>query len=275
MKYIHDMIDRKICCFPLLASRHIAASLVTASKLSGVGAEVIVYAVTRSILEYCCIDFTKDDILNIIPCKKTMEGWIQELAVSILFVGSVRLDEEEGIGTYLATDKAEEKMKKGMTKIIFKFSPSLATTEFPDGQEYSCILDSDKTGDTTEEGAKGCVNSICKLPNHSVLKFWGFIADSRGGFTCEQKKAALMAEGFCRMWALMASCTCHDVQLTGTVPMRHLFEKGLVGIRSLLQLLFLGNEFQTVVLERQAARELLDESKELHEIALDEDKLAE
>jgi hypothetical protein len=124
------------------------------------GIEVIVYAVTRSILEYCRIDFTEDDLLNILPCKKTMEGWIQELAVLILFIGSGRLDEEEGIGAYLATDKAEEKMKKGMTKIIFKFCPSLATKEFPDGQVYSCILDSDETGDTMEEGAKGCINSL-------------------------------------------------------------------------------------------------------------------
>jgi hypothetical protein len=56
-----------------IQKRHNTASLVMASTLSGVGAEVIVYAIITSILEYCHIDFTKDDILNIIPCKKTTE----------------------------------------------------------------------------------------------------------------------------------------------------------------------------------------------------------
>lgn len=102
----------------------------------------------------------------------------QSVSGLILFVGSVQLDEEEGIGDYyLATDKAEEKKKKGMTNIIFKFSPLLATNEFSDGQVYSCILDLDKTGDTMEEGAKGCENSLHKLPTHLVLLFWGFTAE--------------------------------------------------------------------------------------------------
>jgi hypothetical protein len=58
----------------------------------------------------------------------------------------------------------------------------------------------------------------------------GFISDSGGGFTCKQKKEALILEqGFCFLWALMANCTCHNIQLTGTLPMQHLFEKGVNG----------------------------------------------
>jgi hypothetical protein len=58
------------------------------------------------------------------------------------------------------TDKAKEKVKKGMMKTISKWSPSLATSKFPDGQVFICILDSDQTGNTTHEGAEGIENSL-------------------------------------------------------------------------------------------------------------------
>jgi hypothetical protein len=46
------------------------------------------------------------------------------------------LDKEDGVGAYLATDKAKEKLKEGINKIIFKFSPLIATEESPDGQVF-------------------------------------------------------------------------------------------------------------------------------------------
>jgi hypothetical protein len=95
------------------------------------------------------IEYTEDTILNILPCKKTVEGWIEEFACSVLYVCSARLDEEDGVGAYLSTDKAEEKAKKGMMKVISKWSPSLATPELTDGQVFICVLDSDQTGNYT------------------------------------------------------------------------------------------------------------------------------
>jgi hypothetical protein len=132
-------------------------------------------------------------------------------------------------------------------KVISKWSASLATPKFPDGQVYICVLDSDQTGNTTHEGAEGIENSLKKLPNHELLCFNGVIADSGGGFVREPKKAALQAKGFCHSSSLVANCTCHNIQLTGTVPMKHLFQKGAVGIWSLPQMLFLSYEFQSIL----------------------------
>jgi hypothetical protein len=95
------------------------------------------------------IEYTEDTILNILPCKKTVEGWIEEFACSVLYVCTARLDKEDEVGAHLSTDKAEEKVKKGMTRVISKWSPSLATPEFPDGQVFIWVLDSDQTGNYT------------------------------------------------------------------------------------------------------------------------------
>jgi hypothetical protein len=187
----------------------------------------------------------------------------------------VRLDEECGVGAYFASDKADEKVKKGMAKCISKWSPALATEDFPDGQVYICLLDSDGTGATTEEGANGVANSLMKLPNHETIVFWGVIADSGGGFTREPKKDALVDRGFCEVFGLVGNCTLHNIQLTGTVPMKHLFRKGAVNVRSLPQMLFLGNEFQQTILGRRMTRELLDSVREMYELELDEDEIEE
>lgn len=244
-------------------------------KLSGAGAEVLCHGIASSVLDTLKILYTEDEILNVMPCKKTMEAWIEDLAVSVLFVASVRMDEEDGIGAYLATDKADEKVKKGMAKCILKWSPSLATEDFPDGQVYICLLDSDGTGATTEEGAKGVENSLRKLPNHGMILFWGVIADSGGGFVREPKKKALVEQGFCEEHALVGNCTLHNIQLTGTVPMKHLFRKGGVQIQSLPQMLYLANEFQQTILGRRMTREFLDKLKEMYEHDLDESEVEE
>ena len=273
MKYVKEQLDKGKCCYTRSAQRLIAASLVANPKLSGAGAEVMIHAATRSFLEVCGINYTEESLLNILPCKKTTDRWIENLACSVMFVCSVRMDEEDGIGIYLATDKADEKVKKGMTKLISKWSVSLANDEFPDGQVYLCVLDSDGTGSATEEGADGATNSIHKLPNHETIFLWGVMADSGGGFVREPKKLALVARNLCQSYALVGNCTLHNCQLTGTVPMKHLFEKGSVGIRSLPQMLFLGNEFQQTVLGRRLTRELLDELKGQYELELDEIEL--
>jgi hypothetical protein len=126
--------------------------------------------------------------------------------------------------------------------------------------------------ETTHEGAEGIENSLKKLPNHESLCFDGVMADSGGGFVREPKKAALQAKGFCHSSSLVANCTRHNIQLTGTVPMKHLFQKGSVGIRSLPQMLFLTYEFQSI-LERRLARELLGTLNDEYEMELDDDEL--
>jgi hypothetical protein len=109
-----------------LARQLIAASLST-PKLSGAGAEIVAQGIASFILETLQIPYTEENILNIMPYKMTMVGWIEDLAVSILFIGSVQMDEEGGIGAYLATDKADKKAKKGLAKCILKWSSLLAT----------------------------------------------------------------------------------------------------------------------------------------------------
>jgi hypothetical protein len=244
---MRDQFKKKQCCFTCKAKRFIVASIVASPKLSGAAIEVLMHGIARSVLEVLNIEYTEDTILNILPCKKTVKGWIEEFACSVLYVCSARLDEEDGVGAYLSTDKAKEKVKKGMTKVISKWSPSLATPKFPDGQVFICVLDSDQTGNTTHEGAEGVENSLKKLQNHESLFFDGIMADSGGGFVRELKKAALQAKGFCHSSSLVANCTCHNIQLTGTVPMKHLFQKGSVGIWSLPQMLFLTYEFQSIL----------------------------
>ena len=248
--YMREQFNKQQCCFTHEAQWFIVASLVAGPKLSGAAVEVFMHGIARSILEVLRIEYTEDTIQNILPCKKTIEGWIEDFACSILYVCSARLDEEDGVGAYLSTDKAKEKVKKGMTKVISKWSPLLATPKFPDGQVYICILDSDQTGNTTHEGAEGIENSLKKLLNHELLVFNGIMADSGGGFVREPKKAVLQARGFCHSFSLVANCTCHNIQLTGTIPMKHLFEKGSIGVWSLPQMLFLAHEFQHSVLGR-------------------------
>jgi hypothetical protein len=163
---MRDQFKKKQCCFTCEAKRFIVASIVASPKLSGAAIEVLMHGVARSVLKVLNIEYTEDTILNILPCKKTVEGWIEEFACSVLYVCSARLDKEDGVGAYLSTDKAEEKVKKGMTKVISKWSPSLATPKFLDGQVFICVLDSDQTKNTTHEGAEGIENSLKKLPNH-------------------------------------------------------------------------------------------------------------
>jgi hypothetical protein len=75
--------------------------------------------------------YTEKNILNIMPCKITMVGWIEDLAV--------QMDEEGDICAYLATDKTGEKVKKGMAKCILKWSSLLTTGEFPDWASISLL----------------------------------------------------------------------------------------------------------------------------------------
>lgn len=261
-----------ICSFPVSAKRHIAAAVAMSPKTSGASLEIILYATTVAILDKMGIEYTQEQVLNILPVKATLEEWTKDLAASVMFICASRLEEEEGVGAYLMTDKAEEKVKQGMIKIITKWSPSLANDEWPDGQLYICTLDSDGTGATTEEGAKGVQNSLEKLPNHETIYFWGFCADSGGGFVRERKKEALEQLDYCRVWALMANCCCHNMQLTGTVPMKHLFEKGGVGKRCLPQLLYLAHELQGSVLGRRLTRECMEQLKDTG-IGIDENDI--
>ena len=249
--YMREQFNKQQCCFTHEAQWFIVASLVASPKLLGAAVEVFMHGVMRSILKVLKIEYMEDTIQNILPCKKTIEGWIEDFACSVLYVCSAQLDEEDGnCCTYLSTDKAKEKVKKGMTKVILKWSPLLATPKFPDGQVYICVLDSDQTGNTTHEGAEGVENSLKKLPNHKSLVFDGIMADSGGGFVREPKKAALQARGFCHSSSLVANCTCHNIQLTGTIPMKHLFEKGSISVWSLPQMLFLTHKFQHSILGR-------------------------
>jgi hypothetical protein len=133
-------------------------------------------------------------------------------------------------------------------------------------------LDSDQTGNTTHEGAEGVENSLKKLPNHESLCFDGVMTDSGGGFVREPKKTALQAKGLCHSSSLVTNCTCHNIQLTGTVPMKHLFQKGSIGIRSLRQMLFLTYEFQST-LGRPLARELLGTLNDKYKMELDDNEL--
>jgi NAD kinase len=160
------------------------------------------------------------------------------------------MEEENGKGIYLSTDKAEEKVKKGMTKVLSKWSRKLATTEFPDGQVYTCTLDSDAVDAKTNEGADGTVHSLKKLPNHTMIKLLGVNSDSGGGFITEGKKEALFEREICHGWALVGNCTLHDIQLTGTVPMKHLLGTGGIGAQNLLQTLFLSYTMQQEILGR-------------------------
>jgi hypothetical protein len=43
--------------------------------------EVLMPGVARSVLEVLNIVYTEDTILNILPCKKTVEGWIEEFCL--------------------------------------------------------------------------------------------------------------------------------------------------------------------------------------------------
>jgi TusA-related sulfurtransferase len=165
--------------------------------------------------------------LNALPCKATTEHYVEELAIYTHLVYSILLEEEDGRGIYLATDKADgSKVKKGCIKVLSKFCPSLANDEFPDGQLLIVVLDSDATGDDTEAVCKGIVKSIQKLPNGQVLVVVGTSSDSGGGGTVEKAKDNLVGKKVCDKYALVGNCTLHNMQLTGTVPMKHVFGAG-------------------------------------------------
>jgi hypothetical protein len=74
IKHINSKLDHKKCCFPELAKHLLAASLIMTPKLSGARAELIVHATARSLLDTLNLPYTEDNIFNIMPCKKTMEG---------------------------------------------------------------------------------------------------------------------------------------------------------------------------------------------------------
>lgn len=272
MKFIKGRLGTEIACFPPSAKRVVAASVALTGKLSGPGMEILVHGVARALFDLLGIEYTPENLLNILPCKAAVETWIQELACSQLFVCSVIIDEEDGDGICLTTDKADEKVKKGMSKTLTKWSRTLATDEFPDGQVFFCLLDSDATGSKTEEGAAGVEHSLHKLPNWDSCLFDIVASDSGGGFVIENKKAALKGKNFCDDDTLVVNCCCHNFQLTGTVPMKHLYESGTVGIRSMPQCVFLGHLIQEDVLGRRLSRESLDELWEKCQIEMDEDE---
>jgi hypothetical protein len=129
-------------------------------------------------------------------------------------------------------------------------------------------------GNTTHEGAEGIKNFLKKLPNHESLHFDDVMADSGGGFVREPKKAALQAKGFCHSSSLIANCTCHNIQLTGTVPMKHLFQKARFRWHSELTPNALPH-LQISVYTMEKARELLGTLNDEYEMELDEDELTE
>jgi hypothetical protein len=205
--YMGEQFKKQQCYFTCETKQFIVASIVASPKLLDAAFEVLVLGITRSILKVLNIEYTKDTILIILSCKK-VNRWIEEFACSILYVCSMSLDEEDGVGVYLLTPhNTKEEVKKGMMKVIRKWSPSLATPKFPDGQVFICVLDSDQIGNTTHEGAEGIENSLKMLPNHEMLHFDDIMADSGGGFVREPKKAALQAKGFCHLFSLVGKCT--------------------------------------------------------------------
>jgi hypothetical protein len=117
---MREQFKKQQCCFSCKVKQFIFASLVASPKLFGSAVEVLMHDITRSVLKVLNIEYTEDTILNILPCKKTVEGWIVEFACSVLYVCSVRLDKEDQVGAYLLTNKAKEKVKTGMTKVILK-----------------------------------------------------------------------------------------------------------------------------------------------------------
>jgi hypothetical protein len=222
------------------------------------------YGVVKAVLVHLEIKHTDEQVHNLLPCKATVENYLKILSMKNIFIGAARLEEEGGVGVYLGTDKADDKIKKGMIKVVSKFLPSLATDNFPDGQVFTMILDSDATGSKTSEGAEGTINSWHKLPNHDILFLSGVYSDSGGGFVIEGKKAALVDGKICHWYALVANCTLHNIQLVGTVPMQTIMGDGAVGKRNVKQLLYLAYNVQTEM-GRRMTRELLKECEERRE----------
>jgi hypothetical protein len=81
LKQIEKEINHEICCFPPSAKSFIAASLTMTPKHSGTGAEILAHRIACSILEILQLPYTEENILDIMPCKKTMEEWVEDLAV--------------------------------------------------------------------------------------------------------------------------------------------------------------------------------------------------
>jgi hypothetical protein len=87
----------------------------------------------------------------------------------------------------------------------------------------------------------------------------------------EGKKEALVAAGKCKANGLVGNCCIHNTQLTPTVPMQKLFGSGGVGIRKVVQLLYLAYCLQTSI-GRRMTQELL---KEAREMALFDDNISD
>jgi hypothetical protein len=275
MQRISDALMKKQCCFNEESKLYLGAATAMTPKLSGAGSEIHNFAITKAVLTTLNIPYTDEQLLNALPCKATTEHYVEELAIYTHLVHSILLEEEDGRGIYLATDKADgSKVKKGCIKVLSKFCPSLANDEFPDGQLVIVVLDSDATGDDTEAVCKGIVKSIQKLPNgQGVLVVVGTSSDSGGGGTVEKAKDNLVGKKVCDEYALVGNCTLHNMQLTGTVPMKHVFGAGGVGTRNIAQLLFLAYTVQSS-LGRRMTRELLDEMKDSGHDLSEEDFLA-
>jgi hypothetical protein len=271
MECISEALKKKICCFNEESKFYLGAATAMTPKLSGAGSEIHNFAITKAVLTTLNIPYTDEQLLNALPCKATTEHYVEELAIHTHLVYSILLEEKDGRGIYLATDKADgSKVKKGCIKVLSKFCPSLANDEFPDGQLVIVVLDSDATGDDTEAVCKGIVKSIQKLPNGQVLAVVGTSSDSGGGGTVEKAKDNLVGKNVCDKYALVGNCTLHNMQLTGTVPMKHVFGAGGVGTRNIAQLLFLAYTVQSS-LGRRMTRELLNDLKDNYEHDLSEE----
>jgi hypothetical protein len=107
-----------------------------------------------------------------------------------------------------------------MSKVIQALQSSQVDKNHPHGKILSLTVDSDASGDKTQDGCKGTVNSMNKMPNGNTLRLDGVISDSGGGFVVKHKKGALVERGRCRPNGLVANCCLYDKQPTGTAPMQ-------------------------------------------------------
>jgi hypothetical protein len=263
-----DQFKKGKCCFQKEEKQFIATVLAMCPKLSGPASEVAAFGISKALLTYLKIDHIDKQLRKILPCKATAEAYIEKLAVTTMFVAASRLEENDERGIYFGSDKADDKVKKGMSKMLSKFLPSLKNLEFPYGRLFTVVLDSDAAGNKDSEGGEAAANSIKKLPNHDKIVVQGVFSDSGGGFVVENKKNELVKHGKCKLDGLVGNCALHNTQLTGTVPMQKLFESGGVGKRNVPQLLYLAYAFQ-IDLGRKLTRELLNEIRDC--LMLDEE----
>jgi hypothetical protein len=177
MKRLEENLKKRQCNISKEAQWFVATALAMCPKLSGPGEEISSFGYVKAMLICFVIEKTDEQLLNVLPCKWTGESYLENFAADVFFVGASCLEEEDGRGIYFGSDKAEDKVKKGMAKILSKFLPSMATVDFLYGQIYTLVLD-DGTGAKTHEGATGSVNSMEKLPNHEALTVDGVYSDS-------------------------------------------------------------------------------------------------